>query len=73
MATTIQNATTQLPPEPVRLVLRIRTCLVVTASLLPALEPSPEDCVDCGQTAVAFDSHGLGWCNAHAPLELLCH
>ncbi len=73
MATAIQNATTQLLPEPVRLVLRIRTCLVVTASLLPVIEPSLEDCVDYGQAAVAFDSHCLGWCRAHAPLELLCH
>ena len=73
MATAIQNATTQRQPEPVLLVMTVRLHLVVTASLLPALEPSPEDCVACEAAAVAFDAHGLGWCTAHAPLELLCH
>jgi hypothetical protein len=38
----------------------------------PSLEPAQGLCVVCGQEAVAFDPYGLGWCTAHAPLELLC-
>jgi hypothetical protein len=38
------------------------------------LSPEPQAglCVVCGQEAVAVDPLGFGWCNAHAPLELLC-
>lgn len=61
MATTIQKATAASRPR--------RIWVTVPH---PALEPSPGFCVVCGQEAVALDALSLGWCNAHAPLELLC-
>jgi len=61
MATTIQNPTATSRPR--------RIWVTVPQ---PALEPSPGLCVVCGQEAVAFDPYDLGWCSAHAPLELLC-
>ena len=61
MATTIPNPTAA--PQPRR--------IWVTVPHL-SLEPTQGLCVVCGQEAVAFDPYGLGWCTAHAPLELLC-
>lgn len=64
------QATAQPEPRPVRLVFTARTALVVIS--LPPLGPGPRTCEVCHQDAVAFDPHGLGWCQAHASLELLC-
>jgi hypothetical protein len=75
MASPTQTTNPGIPPPPVCFVstTRSRTVLVVVVPVyLPPMTLSPGDCVVCGQEAVAFDPHGLGWCSAHAPLELLC-
>jgi hypothetical protein len=76
MASLTQTTNPGIPPPPVCFVstTRSRTVLVVVVVpvYLPPMTLSPGDCVVCGQEAVAFDPHGLGWCSAHAPLELLC-
>jgi hypothetical protein len=75
MASPIQTTNPGSLPPPVCFVstTRSRTVLVVVVPVyLPPMTLSPGDCVVCGQEAVAFDPHGLGWCSAHAPLELLC-
>jgi hypothetical protein len=61
MATTLQKPTAR--PRPRR---------IWVADPLPSLDPLPGLCGVCGQEAVAVDPYGLGWCTAHAPLELLC-
>lgn len=58
MATTLQTRTASPRPRPDWMTL--------------SPEPHAGLCVVCGQEAVAVDPYGLGWCNAHAPLELLC-